>query len=135
MADAVATQVLRDDDRLYIAKFTNISDGTGEAAVVKIDVSALATYQGRACNRVQIVKVWFQTQGVGVDVLWHANTNVLALTIPENQTHTLDYSEFGGLTNNAGTGITGDVLFTTVGASANDRYTIVLECLKTYANA
>ena len=41
MADAVTTQVLEDGERLYIAKFTDISDGTGESAVLKIDVSTL----------------------------------------------------------------------------------------------
>ena len=39
MADAVTTQVLQDGERLYIAKFTNISDGSGEAKVTKVDVS------------------------------------------------------------------------------------------------
>jgi hypothetical protein len=47
----------------------------------------------------------------------------------------MDYSSFGGLPNNAGTGKTGDVLFTTVGAAAGDRYTIVIEGIKTYATA
>jgi len=42
MADAVATQVILDGERLYIAKFTNISDGTGETGALKIDVSTLA---------------------------------------------------------------------------------------------
>ena len=41
MADAVTTQVLQDGERLYIAKFTNISDGTGESEVTKVDVSGL----------------------------------------------------------------------------------------------
>ena len=39
MADLVASQTILDGERLYIAKFTNISDGTGETAVVKINVS------------------------------------------------------------------------------------------------
>ena len=43
MADAVATQTLIDGDKKVVQKFTNISDGSGEAAVVKVDVSGLAT--------------------------------------------------------------------------------------------
>ena len=35
-------------------------------------------------------------------------------------------------TNNAGSGVTGDILFTTVGHSSNDTYTVVLQVRKEY---
>lgn len=133
MADAVTSQTILDGERLFIAKFTNISDGTGEAAVTKIDVSTLnPNAAGNACNGVKINKVWAQTQGMSVDILWDATTDLICETIPENQFYLMDYSSFGGLPNNAGTGKNGDVLFTTVGAASGDRYTIILECIKTY---
>jgi hypothetical protein len=136
MADAVTSQTILDGERLFIGKFTNISDGTGEAAVVKIDVSALAPNAfNLACNGVKINKIWAQTQGMAVDILWDANTDLICETIPENQFYLMDYSSFGGLPNNAGAGKTGDVLFTTVGAASGDRYTIVIEAIKTYASA
>jgi len=133
MADAVTSQTILDGDRLYIAKYTNISDGTGESAVVKIDVSALNPNQfGYACNGVKINKIWALTDGMGVNILWDATTDVIAVTVPQNEMYKMDFSEFGGISNNAGTGVNGNVLFTTVGASSGDRYTIVLECIKTY---
>lgn len=136
MADAVTSQTILDGERLFIGKFTNISDGTGETAVVKIDVSALnPNAAGLACNGVKINKIWAQTQGMAVDILWDATTDLLCETIPENQFYLMDYSSFGGLPNNAGTGKTWDVMFSTVGAAAGDRYTITLECIKTYATA
>lgn len=136
MADAVTSQTILDGERLFIGKFTNISDGTGETAVVKIDVSTLnPNAAGLACNGVKINKIWAQTQGMAVDILWDADTDLLCETIPENQFYLMDYSSFGGLPNNAGTGKTGDVMFSTVGAAAGDRYTITLECIKTYATA
>jgi len=134
MADAVATQVILDGERLYIAKFTNISDGTGETGVIKIDVSTLTPSSfSKACNGVKINKIWAQTQGMGVDIIWDATTDVLCETIPADKFYLMDYSSFGGLPNNAGAGKTGDVLFSTVGAAAGDRYTIVIEAIKTYA--
>lgn len=134
MADAVTSQTLLDGERLFIGKFTNISDGTGETGVAKIDVSALTSNAaGRACNGVKINKIWASTSGMGVDILWDATTDVICTTIPAERFIEVDYDTFGGLTNNSGTGKTGDVLFTTVGATAGDRYTIVLECIKTYA--
>ena len=43
MADAVTSQTLVDGHQTAVLKFTNISDGSGESAVKKVDVSALAT--------------------------------------------------------------------------------------------
>jgi hypothetical protein len=136
MADAVTSQTILDGERLFIGKFTNISDSTGETGVVKIDVSALnANASGLACNGIKINKVWAQTQGMSVDILWDATSDLLCETIPADKFYLMDYSSFGGLPNNAGAGKTGDVLFTTVGAAAGDRYTIVIEGIKTYATA
>lgn len=135
MADAVTSQTLLDGDRLVIQKFTNISDGTGESGVIKVDVSALNPDQyGHACTGVKINKIWAQTFGMAVDILWDATTDVIADTIPADVMYKMCFSDFGGIPNNAGTGKTGDVLFSTVGASNGDRYTIILECIKTYAN-
>lgn len=136
MADAVTSQTILDGERLFIGKFTNISDSSGETAVVKIDVSALnKNAAGLACNGVKINKIWAQTQGMSVDILWDATADVLCESIPENQFYLMDYSSFGGIPNNAGAGKTGDVAFTTVGAAAGDRYTIIIEAIKTYATA
>ena len=41
MADAVTSQTIQDGDRIAVMKFTNISDGSGESGVAKVDVSAL----------------------------------------------------------------------------------------------
>jgi hypothetical protein len=136
MADAVTSQTILDGERLFIGKFTNISDGAGETAVLKIDVSALNVNSfGLACNGVKINKIWALTQGMGVDILWDATTDVICETVPADKMFQMTFSDFGGIPNNAGSGKTGDVLFSTVGAAAGDRYTIILECLKTYASA
>ena len=136
MADAVTSQTILDGERLFIAKFTNISDGTGETGVLKIDVSTLNPNSfNLACNGVKINKIWAQTMGMGVDILWDATADVLCETIPADVAYKLDYSCFGGIPTNAGAGKTGDVLFSTAGASSGDRYTLILECIKTYATS
>jgi len=136
MADVVASQTLLDGERLFIGKFTNISDGTGETAVVKINPSTLSVNAyGHACNGVKINKIWATTHGMEVRILWDATTDVFAWLIPQNSNYLMDFSSFGGLQNNGGTGVNGNVLFTTADASAGDMYTIVIECIKTYANA
>jgi len=136
MADAVTSQVLLDGERLYIAKFTNISDGTGETAALKIDVSTLAPNAfNLACNGVKLNKIYATTHGFEVRILWDATTDVFAWMVPQNTNYLMDFSSFGGISNNSGAGSTGDVLFTTLDSSNGDMYSIVLECIKTYATS
>ena len=133
MADAVASQTLIDGERMAIMKFTDISDGTGESKVLKVDVSALTpSASGLACTGVTITKIHASTHGMEVQIFWDATTDVLCWGIPQNSQYTWDFEKFGGLTNNAGTGVTGDVLFSTLDATNGDFYTIVLEMVKSY---
>ena len=132
MADAVATQILFQGDKQVIMKFTSASDGTGETNVKKVDVATLTPYQGMPCVEVQIDKVYFLTHGMEVRMLWEATTNVTIMTMPQNNSQTMEFEEFGGLGNNAGTGKTGNILFTTLDASAGDTYTVILVMRKLY---
>lgn len=133
MADAVTSQTLIDGPNKAVMKFTNISDGSGESAVVKVDVSALeASLNGTACSEVVIERIWWQCIGMKVQILFDATTNAFCIELGENQSGDHDYTSFGGLTNNAGSGVTGDVLFTTVGHSSADTYTIILYMRKKY---
>lgn len=133
MVDNVTTQTILDGERLVIQKFTNISDGTGEAAVVKVDVSTLSPNSfGVACTGVKINKIWSAAHGMEVRILWVATTNLLAWAVTSNGPYLMDFSSFGGISNNTGAGKTGDIAFTTHDQTAGDIYTIVLECIKTY---
>ena len=133
MADAVTSQTLFDGDKHVVMKFTNISDGTGESAVKKGDVSALnADIYGNTCSSVAIEKIWWQCIGMKVRLFFDATSDAFIIELGENQSGYHDYSEFGGIKNNAGSGKTGDVDFTTVGHSSADTYTIILKMRKTY---
>ena len=134
MADAVATQTIIDGAKYATFKFTNVSDGTGEAAVTKIDVSGLSTdpMTGKSCTKVTISNIWYSTVGMSVKVLFDATTNVLAWHILADYSDELDFSDFSGIPNNAGAGVNGDVLFTTVGHTSGDTYSIVMKVLKSY---
>ena len=134
MADAVASQIIVDGPSFVAIKLTNISDGTGEAAVTKVDGSALEadSRTGLSCTDVNIERIWWQCIGMKVRILFDADTDVMAIELGENQSGNHDYSIFGGLTNNAGTGKTGDVKFTTVGASSGDTYTVILYLRKKF---
>ena len=131
MADAVTSQIIFDGEREAVMKFTDISDGTGETAVLKVDVSALnPNVFGRLCDGVTLERIHASINGMSVAVLWDATTDVPAVILaPGMYTFKHDRIQLG---NNAGAGKTGDVLFTTIGASAGDTYSIVLEKVKHY---
>ena len=59
MADAVTSTTIVDDDRKAVIQLTNTSDGTGESAVTKIDVSALAarSSDGAACTGCKVERI------------------------------------------------------------------------------
>lgn len=133
MADAVTSQTIFDGERIAVMKFTNISDGAGETAVVKVDVSALNPSSfSKACDGVTIERLHYSINGMSVSILWDATADVPAFIAGPGQ-YTFDFTKIQ-LPNDAGAGKTGDVLFSTIGASAGDTYTIVLEMVKSYAD-
>ena len=133
MADAVTSQTLIDGPKHAVMKFTNVSDGTGESTVKKVDVSALSSsLDGVACSEVVIERIWWQCNGMKVQILFDATTNAFCIELGENQSGNQDYTNFGGLSNNSGSGKTGDVLFTTVGHTSADTYTIIMSMRKEY---
>ena len=133
MADTVASRTIDDGPKYAVIKLTNISDGTGESGVTKVDVSGLASSaNGVACTGATIQKIWWQCTGMKVSILFDATSDVLAIQLGENQSGYHDYTSFGGLTNNAGSGKTGDIKFTTVGHSSGDTYTIILYLKKEF---
>tara|TARA_R100000773_G_C4208626_1_gene108772 strand:- start:819 stop:1220 length:402 start_codon:yes stop_codon:yes gene_type:complete len=133
MADTVTSQTIQDGERKAVLKFTNISDGTGESAVKKVDVSALASNSsGTACTEVAVSKIWWQCVGMGVELLNDASTDTLIIGLSPDSNGMHDYSSFSGIPNDSGSGKTGDIMFTTIGASNGDTYTVILELLKTY---
>ena len=133
MADAVTSQTIQDGERVAVLKFTNVSDGTGESAVKKVDVSALTTNSaGESCTSVSIARIYWACVGMRVNIEFDATTNVLAMPLPADSTGDEYYDIFSGIPNNAGSGVTGDIDFTTVSHSSGDAYSIILVLNKNY---
>ena len=138
MADAVTSQTLSDGDRVAVVKFTNISDGSGEASVKKVDVSALANNSaGAACALATIEQVWYDIGGMRVALEWAATTNVVAAVLGGSAavgvgSGYMDFRSFGGVKNTLASGYNGDIDLTTHGHTNHDHYTIVLQLRKSY---
>jgi hypothetical protein len=127
MGDAVATTVLRNTGKKYKAYFTNVSDGTGESAVQKVDISGLTLNNGSAPTKVKITRIWYSiSSGMSVSLLFDHTANDIVF-IPSGDGFRDFETNMGGLRDPASAGGTGDLLFTTNGASAGDTYWIMLE--------
>jgi hypothetical protein len=107
---AVVLQEIKDSDFEYILKVTTTS--TNSAASL-VDVSAA---EAAATNpRLSLVAASWSVASQ-TDILWDATTNVVALSLSGNGSygHTHDMPS---IPNNAGSGVTGDVLLTNGSAS------------------
>jgi hypothetical protein len=128
MTDTVTTQTLIDTSGVkYVIKLTNISDGTGETDVTKVDAST-TTFMTEDGNR-KIAKVWFSVNTSNpksaVELKWAGVTNATALFLSGQGF--FDLREAGDeITNNATTP-TGDVLLSTRNFASGDNYSLVIE--------
>jgi hypothetical protein len=136
MADAVTTNVIFQNAYHYIVHLTNISDGTGESNVIKVDKSALTVAQdGAEAAAVDIEQCRWAIQGMNsVRLSWDHNTDDMALVLSGS-----GYDDFRGLDKGAigitqtsglkdprSTGGTGDLLLTTNGQASGSTYDITL---------
>jgi len=138
MADAVAVTTIQDGEKDLVVQLTSLSDGSGEANVVKIDVSALGSdNSGNACDGVAIQEIWAQVNGFdsGIILKNDADTDTVAIPLDQGRTHH-DFSSVGGL-RQYGTSPTGDVTLSTVGgasaATSGDSYLVLIRATKHYA--
>ena len=135
MADAVTSTTIVDNDRQAVIQLTNTSDGTGEAAVTKVDVSALAvrSTDGAACTGCKVARIRYETHGMSVKLLWDASTDTICWDLHSDDTNDVDFTDIGGLQNTAAaSGKTGDIQLTTTGHASGDSYVIVLNIVKEY---
>ena len=127
MADVVSTQVLTDTTGVkYAVKMTNISDGTGENLVQKIDASN-TTFMTEDGER-KISKIFWsvnaQSGKSAVELIWDGETNATAVTLSGQGFWDLR-ADGNEIVNNATTP-TGDVLLSTKNFANGDNYTILV---------
>ena len=134
MADTVLNTTVFDGSKELIPHYNVVSDNSGSTTKI-VDVSELATNNGKSCVKVRLNKVSFNVSVTAqVDALrmnWdNSGTNVDFLTM--NGEMEYDYSSFGGIPNNEATNFTGDVNITLPACTAGDSATVVCEWIKVY---
>lgn len=127
MADAV-TKITQETPNSVIVHMTNISDGTGESAVIKVDRSTLTMPLGTTPTNLPIRSVRWAIQGFSsVRLLWDHTADDVAFVMSGN-----GYEEFvSGIrdpntSTDTVTAAIGDVILTTAGAVSGATYDITL---------
>ena len=128
MADTVTTQTIADTSGVkYVAKLTNVSDGSGESLVTKVNASN-TTFMTEDGNR-KIAKIWWSVNTTNkksaVELIWSGATNATAVLL-SGQGY-WDLRTAGNEIINNATTPTGDVLLSTRDFVVGDSYTILVE--------
>ena len=127
MADTVTTQTIADTSGVkFVTKLTNLSDGTGETLVKKVDASA-TTFMTEDGNR-KISKIFYSINTANpksaVELIWDGTENATAVLLSGQGFWDLR-ADGNEITNNATTP-TGDVLLSTKNFAIGDNYTILV---------
>jgi hypothetical protein len=140
MADAVTSQLIANGPRNWGYVFTNLSDGTGESNVVKVDGSAAGplgvAIKGQTfypLSHIKITEIEYDIKGMVLEIIWDATTSANAVVL--GGFGKLHFWQFGGLAAVSSTGAvlagaTGKIKFTTLGAMPNSGYTVYLRGTK-----
>ena len=128
MADTVTTQTIADTSGVkYVIKMTNLSDGSGETNVKKIDASE-TTFMTEDGER-RIARVYYSINTSdnksGVELIWDGVANATALFLSGQGT--IDLRTDGNSFPNNATTPTGDVLLSTKNFAKGDNYSILVE--------
>ena len=113
MANTIEVQTIEDGERNYIIRLHIEGDGSGEETATQIiDVSTLHN----SPTSLTLMRVSSAFVGFSAELYWDATANVHFWILPDYiQDVSFDGGMNSGIPNNAGTGVTGDVLVTTMG--------------------
>lgn len=126
MAITVAKQVVIDSGKSSVVKLHLVSGAASDVSNQSLlDVSTLAGTP----SVVTLLSFMSFSSDMDIDLHWDATANVDLITLPVGE-DVGDFEWFGGFPNNAGSGITGDILFSTRGAAADSEATIILHLRK-----
>ena len=121
MAATATEQVISDGPRNLNVKYTIAGTSGDTAAGDLVDATGFVDADGNAlgANSLTLMGIEASLTGFSCNLLWDATANIDLVQIPSDEPINQDFSKFGGIKDNSGTGSTGKVLFTTTGYTAS----------------
>jgi hypothetical protein len=120
----IETQVLEDGDRNTVIKWILIGDNkTGdEVNTIVFDASEYKT----ASLSNKVYEITYTTDGVSARLDWDATANILLYSLPGNHSGSFRHKTDNSIINDAGAGVTGDILITTNNMNDGDSITLLI---------
>lgn len=126
MADTVTSKIVFESQNRLIMHFTNVSDGSGESAVAKVNKSAFTGPNGLEPTHLAIEKIMYDVAAVRVLLQWDHTTDETIAVLQESSELDWYQDGKGAYLMDAETGGTGDILLTTANQTVGDGYDITL---------
>jgi len=137
MANSVQVQTLVDSERNLVVKLVGILDTSNVSLATLIDPALVAAVNASGLNsqqptKVAIKKVTYDVEdGLAVNLYWDASTDIPIWRFVGRGK--VMGEQIGFLQNNAGTGVTGKVLYDTDGYSSGSlSFSLLIECIKQF---
>ena len=119
----MAITATQQTDTRYRVNSKYIVDAAANTNVSLLDVSGLLGFETGGLVNIAKISWWSSAPSGGLDIIWDATSNVIAF-ICEGASGTYGFMPGQpAIANNAGTGVTGDVLITNASAT----FTLVIE--------
>lgn len=138
MANSVQIQTLVDSERNLVVKLVGILDTSNVSLATLIDPALVAAVNSTGLNpqqpsKVAIKKVTYDVEdGLAVNLYWDADADVPIWRFVGRGF--VMGEQIGFLQNNAGTGVTGKVLYDTDGYSSGSlSFSLLIECIKQWS--
>ena len=131
MANTFSTQILEEGPRNVVMKLVGVLDTSNQSLTTAVDLSTLNQGgTGPTPTAVRIDMVDYSiSDALNVQLYWDATTDVIALALIGRED--MNFKGFGGVTNNAGAGKTGNILIQTTGYTTGTQvYTLILQMVK-----
>ena len=133
----VSTQVLRDGARNFVIRLSGeatLGTDTDQTPLILVDVTTLHP----PCLALRVDRVKFSLPNgspLDISLWWQATTNQLFWGMSGGDDN--EFSNFGGLTNNASPGATGNIMWGATGLTGNTTegtvtltFAVIVECTK-----
>jgi hypothetical protein len=131
MANSLSIQILEEGPRNAVVKLVGVLDTSNQALATAVDLSTLNQGGlGPTPTGVRIDMVDYSiSDALDVQLFWDATTDVIALALVGRED--MNFKSFGGISNNAGAGKTGNLLIQTTGyTSGVQTFTLVIQMVK-----
>ncbi len=116
MAHTITTQVIEQGPKFTVVKYTIKGDAKDASELAKATLFDASAYSDNVADKV--FNVEYCLNGFSAELFWKATTDVALISLAKSYPYHMCFIELGGLKNNGGTAVNGDILISTTGLAS-----------------